>query len=149
MTLPIYLDHHATTPLDPRVVDAMLPYYREAYGNASSSTHAFGWRAEAAVTDALGDTNHLVLRAEDDVRSGLQPAGKQSLLHQSFAASYTRTTGIWQSVWLEAVPATRIDSLQILPDWPGGRFVIVPKLTALDAPHTLRCSEGCAGHPVR
>lgn len=52
MTLPIYLDHHATTPVDPRVVDAMLPYYREAYGNASSSTHAFGWRAEAAVTDA-------------------------------------------------------------------------------------------------
>jgi len=92
------------------------------------------------ITDSLGDANHLVVRAEDDVRSGLQPAGKQSPLHQSFAASYTRTTGIWQSVWLEAAPATRIDSLQILPDWPAGRFVIVPRFTALDAAHTLRCS---------
>ncbi len=47
--MPIYLDHHSTTPVDPRVLDAMLPFLREDFGNAASRTHVFGWRAEAAV----------------------------------------------------------------------------------------------------
>jgi cysteine desulfurase len=52
MKRPIYLDHHATTPLDPRVLDAMLPWLRDEFGNPSSATHIYGWRAEAAVEDA-------------------------------------------------------------------------------------------------
>ncbi|HNJ72936.1 MAG TPA: aminotransferase class V-fold PLP-dependent enzyme, partial [bacterium] len=52
MKKPIYLDHHATTPLDPRVLQKMMPYLTEHYGNAASRTHQYGWIAEEAVEQA-------------------------------------------------------------------------------------------------
>jgi len=57
---PIYLDYSATTPTDPRVVDAMLPYLREQFGNPASRSHAFGWEAERAVEQAREQVAELV-----------------------------------------------------------------------------------------
>ncbi|HEX6642601.1 MAG TPA: aminotransferase class V-fold PLP-dependent enzyme, partial [Thermoanaerobaculia bacterium] len=52
MNAPIYVDHHATTPCDPRVVEKMLPFFTEHFGNAASITHAHGRKASLAVEEA-------------------------------------------------------------------------------------------------
>jgi cysteine desulfurase len=60
MKLPIYMDYHATTPVDPRVLDAMLPFFKGEFGNAASKSHAFGWRAEEAVEAARAQVAALI-----------------------------------------------------------------------------------------
>lgn len=60
MKIPIFMDYHSTTPVDPRVLETMLPYFTEEFGNAASKSHVFGWRAEEAVEKARGQVARLI-----------------------------------------------------------------------------------------
>jgi cysteine desulfurase len=65
--MPIYLDNHATTPLDPRVLDAMMPFLTDNFGNAASASHAYGWNASAAVEKARRQVAELIGAHPDEI----------------------------------------------------------------------------------
>ena len=94
------------------------------------------------ITHALrrGAPNVLTVEARDDTRSGVQPLGKQSAQLASHGCHYTRTTGIWQSVWLEALPQSAIEHVRIVPDLDSERLVLTPAYSGLRRGMSFRAS---------
>lgn len=96
-----------------------VDYYAEVYINEQRvGSHTGGYTSFALdITDYLtAGENTLSLYAEDDLRGGKQPRGKQCDRFYSGGCDYTRTTGIWQTVWLEKVPQTHIKNFKLYPD---------------------------------
>lgn len=84
-----------------------------------------------------GKPHNLVVRVEDDLRSGIQPTGKQCSNYNSEGCHYTRTTGIWQTVWMEPVDASGLKSAYIVPDLDRNRFVVTPEFRSFSPGQTV------------
>ncbi|HBC88337.1 MAG TPA: beta-glucuronidase [Lentisphaeria bacterium] len=95
-------------------------YVGRHFGGSSSFDYDISDYVEA------GKKHSLVLHVSDDTRHGKQPGGKQSFGFKSAGCHYTRTTGIWQTVWLEAVSEFSLQSCRILPDLDGNKFLFTP-----------------------
>jgi len=92
--------------------------------------------------------NEVVVKVIDDLWSGHQPGGKQSGSDQSAGCFYTRTTGIWQPVWLEAVGSSYVESIAVVPDPDNSRVLIDVKINGSDKDLTLKAEAFAGGKPV-
>ncbi len=123
MKLPIYLDHQATTPVDPQVLDAMMPYFTEKFGNAASRNHAFGWEAEEAVEAARVQIANLIGASPKEIifTSGATESDNIALkgAFEMYAEKGTHiiTTAIEHKAVLDS--ASRVEQL-------GGKVTYVP-----------------------
>lgn len=97
----------------------------ERVGLHAGGTSSFSFDITSKVK--AGGKFNLVVYAEDDTRSGVQPLGKQSTRRESHGCFYTRTTGIWQTVWMEAVAPTGLCRVKIIPDVDNSQFVFMPE----------------------
>ncbi|UKI39177.1 MAG: beta-glucuronidase [Alistipes putredinis] len=97
----------------------------ERVGLHAGGTSSFSFDITSKVK--AGGKFNLVVYAEDDTRSGVQPLGKQSTRRESHGCFYTRTTGIWQTVWMEAVAPTGLRRVKIIPDVDNSQFVFMPE----------------------
>ena len=101
------------------------------------------------ITDFLKDTeNYITVYAEDDVRSGKQFAGKQSVRFASSGCHYTRTTGIWQTVWLEAVEQAYVASYKAYPNITDPSVTLEVKTVGAKVGDTLRVKASYEGRPM-
>lgn len=107
-------------------------YYKaEIYVDGVIAARHFGGTSSFSVdiTSLVkpGERHNLVVYVESDVRGAQQPAGKQNLQFASYACNYTRTTGIWQTVWMEAVHPEGLQSVQVITDIDQKQVVVRPR----------------------
>ena len=112
-----------------------VDYTSSIYVNGNLAGRHYGGSSSFSVdiTDFVkaGESADLVVWAQDDLRSGLQTGGKQCTSYYSAGCSYTRVTGIWQTVWMEAVAATGLKEVYVRPDLDNSAFVFEPKFYSL------------------
>lgn len=138
---PIYLDHHATTPVDPRVLEAMLPWFSEQFGNASSRNHAFGWEARDAVDRAREHVAALIGAGPREIvfTSGATESNNLAIKGAGWRASHNRmvtATTEHKAVldpadWLEEELGFEVERLHIESD---GRLELTELDEALEQP---------------
>jgi cysteine desulfurase len=154
LQLPVYLDHHATTPLDPRVLEAMLPYFTESFGNPHSAQHAYGWAAAAAVEEARREVAALIgARPEEIVfTSGATEANNLAIRGVATLAGERRhvvTCAIEHPCVLETCRALRDAGfeLTVLPVRPDG-LLDLNRLGDALRPDTALISIQTANHEI-
>ncbi len=117
----------------------------QSIGRHWGGSASFSYEITRQVTP--GQTHNLVVYVRDDIRSGVQPSGKQCPDFASRRCHYTRTTGIWQTVWMEAVDTFGLQSVYIVPDLDESRFIITPTLYATRKGLSFRATLREAGQP--
>jgi cysteine desulfurase len=154
LRLPVYLDHHATTPLDPRVLNAMLPYFTERFGNPHSAQHAYGWDAERAVERARAQVAGLIGALPEEIvfTSGATEANNLAIRGVAARAGDRRhvvSCATEHPCVLETCRAMRQGGFELseLPVQPDG-LLDLDRLSAALRPRTDLVSIMTANHEI-
>ena len=153
LQLPVYLDHHATTPVDARVLDAMLPYFTERFGNPHSAQHAYGWAAQHGVERARTEVAALIDALPEEIvfTSGATEANNLAIRGVAGASDRRHfvTCITEHPCVLETCRALRRDGFEVteLPVRPDG-LIEPDRLSAALRPDTALASIMTANHEI-